>query len=372
MSVPDTRAGSGARPPVPALLAVPASRLYGAVMARRNRRFDAGRGVIEFDRPTISIGNLSVGGTGKTPMVMHAVRVLGAAGLSPCIAMRGYRAHGGESDEAGEYARGLPGVPVVARADRVEALIGLFGSEAGQRTDAIVLDDGFQHRRIARDLDIVLIDSTRDPFADALLPRGWLREPVTSLTRAGAVVITHAEAVPPSIIDEIERGVRRINPNATIAVCEHAWGALGVVDAAGEREEPAGWLRGKPVVVACAIGNPGAFVAQVRGAGGRDPAGAVVLRDHDPFDASTVARIIENARETRAAAVIVTEKDWSKLRRVPAERWPCPVVRARLELRFRRGEDALSALMVSVCRARPYVPVEEFLGGDEAEPAPSA
>jgi len=353
---------------VPKLLARPLAWMYGRVMARRNRRFDRARGVIEFDRPTISVGNLSVGGTGKTPMVMHVLNVLQDAGLSPCVAMRGYRSAGGESDEAAEYARALPDVPVVARANRVEGLISLFGSESGHRANAIVLDDGFQHRRIARDLDIVLLDATRDPFADALLPLGWLREPVSSLGRAGAVVITHAEGVSDARVREIERDVIRVNPGATRAVCEHAWAGLTVAERGAERSEAVAWLRAKPMVVACAIGNPDAFIAQVSAAAGREPGATITLRDHDPYHDRTVARIIEKARELAAAAVIVTEKDWSKLRLVPSERWPCPVARPRLELRFVRGGEALSALVLERARARPYVPVEEFLGGEGAVP----
>jgi len=357
--LPDMMPRPHARPPIPALLGRPLSWVYGAVIARRNRRFDRRTGVIEFDRPTISIGNLSVGGTGKTPMVMHVVGVLKRAGLSPCIAMRGYRSAGGESDEAAEYARGVPGVPVVVRANRVEGLIKLFGSEAGERVDAIVLDDGFQHRRIARDLDVV--------FADALLPLGWLREPVASLGRAGAVVITHAEGADASRVREIEREVARVNASTLVAICEHAWtGLRGISE---DRNEPVSWLRGKSVVVACAIGNPHAFVAQVACAVGREPVASILLRDHDPFHEGTVDQIITKAMETRADAVVMTNKDVSKLN--PEEvGWPCPVVRPQLEMRFVSGGEEFDRLVIDRVRARPQVPVEDFLGTDDEAPVP--
>ena len=357
-------------PPIPRPLSLPLAWLYGLVIARRNRRFDARKGVIEFDRPTISVGNLSVGGTGKTPMVMHVLNVLRAAGHSPAVAMRGYASAGGESDEAGEYARAFPEVPVVAQPNRVEGLIKLFGAERGMKVDAIVLDDGFQHRRVWRDLDIVLVDATRDPFADALLPAGWLREPVASLKRAGAVVITHAECVDESRVRELSTSIAEVSPHALVAVCEHAWTGLSVVESGAERDEPVAWLRGKAVLAACAIGNPDAFISQVAGAAGRQPAGVITLRDHDPFREPVVRRIIEKAREIPAAAVVVTEKDWSKLRHVPADRWPCAVVRPGLEMRFRSGGPGVDALILERVRARPHEPGEVFDGDHEPAPTP--
>jgi tetraacyldisaccharide 4'-kinase len=356
-----------ARPPLPRWLAAPLAAVYARIIALRNRRYDARRGVIELDRPTVSVGNLSVGGTGKTPMVMHALGVLAREGLRPCVAMRGYRSAHGESDEAGEYARAFPEVPVVAQPNRLEGLLALFGAERGRGVDAIVLDDGYQHRRIARDLDIVLIDATRDPFADALLPAGWLREPVLSLARAGAVVITHAEAAGAAALNQIESRVREINPGCVVAVCEHRWSALRVLDRGAERAEPVQFLAERMAVAACAIGNPGPFFATLRTALGRDPAGTLTLRDHDPFAPRTVTRLIELARAVSASAIVVTEKDWSKLKRVPADSWPCPVVRPTLSLGFVKGGEDLDALILGAVRARPYVPPEALLGPDASE-----
>jgi len=183
---------------VPGPIGAALARVYGIVIARINRRFDSGRGVVRFDRPVISVGNLSVGGTGKTPMVRRLIAILLEMERRPCIAMRGYRKGTGESDEAAAYQREFPDVPVIAQANRTDGLIALFGDEhegEGPHRDCIVLDDGFQHRQIGRELDIVLVDASRSPFRDRLLPQGWLREPAESLTRAGLVVVTHAESV---------------------------------------------------------------------------------------------------------------------------------------------------------------------------------
>jgi tetraacyldisaccharide 4'-kinase len=347
--------------PLPAFLrplASPLRSIYALAIARRNKRFEAGIGVIRFDRPVISVGNLSTGGTGKTPMVQFIVRALLDAGHHPCIAMRGYASRGGESDEADTYHRLFPGVPVIAQRDRTHGLISLFAREHDSddtHTDCIILDDGFQHRQIGRELDIVLIDGTRDPFADRLLPAGWLREPVTSLSRADLVVLTHAERLEESRVRAIDGSVARARSRPLDAITRHAWTTLDVRPFAATSPEtdethPASWLRGKRIVVACAIGNPGAFLAQARDAIGAPLAAEIVLRDHDPFDREAVTRIIESARATSAHAVLVTDKDWSKLRHRSIA-WPCAIARPRLELSFDRGRDELLSRVISVVRA---------------------
>lgn len=318
-----------------------AARGYAWAVARRNRRWDAGLGVVTIDRPVISVGNLSVGGTGKTPMVAKVCRWLVDAGHTPAIAMRGYGAHGGLSDEAEEYRRLFgDSVRVVAQPDRLEGLMRLFAETDGtpDAVDCVVLDDGFQHRRIARGLDIVLIDASRDPFTDACLPAGWLREPASSLARAGAVVLTHAELVDEPEIGRLQTEIGRIT-GAPIAVAEHGWDGLDVRDGASDRDEPVGWLAGRRVFAACAIGNPTGFLAGVEKATGVPLGGSMVLRDHDPYSAGTVRSLL--AQAAGCDAVVVTPKDWAKLSRVDAERWACPVVRPRLAMGFAAGEAGL-------------------------------
>jgi len=316
---------------------------YGSIITRRNRRFDAGRGVVRLDRPVISVGNLSVGGTGKTPMVLHLTRVLLAAGRRPCIAMRGYGAAPGESDEALSYQRDLPGIPIVAQPNRTDGLLELF-AERGDEVDCVVLDDGFQHRQIARDFDIVLIDATRPPSADSLLPAGWLREPMQSLQRAHAVVVTHAEAVTRTDAIAVETHLWEYVPKAVTAVCRHEWSALHRVG----HDEPldTAWLAGKEVFACCAIGNPGAFLAQAERLASRSLVGSRVLSDHDPFAPATIAALLEDLDRLKPDALLITEKDWSKLLRVKPEAWPCPVLRPRLELRFDRGGKELDGAVL--------------------------
>lgn len=328
-----------------------ASSIYGRIIARRNASFDAGRGVVRMDRPVISVGNLSVGGTGKTPMVVHLINLLRHAGRWPCVAMRGYRAGPHGSDEAAVYRRTCSVVPIVAQAARVEGLIELFATEEGERVDTILLDDGFQHRRLARQMDIVLLDATRSVFRDFLLPRGWLREPVMSLTRAHAIVVTHAERVSPRVVDEMLSDARSIAPDALFAVCRHEWLDLRLHEGAEVRTRAVEWLTGKRVLAACAIGNPAPFLSQLELVCGRGNMRSVVLRDHDPFAHASIARIIRSA--AGCEGIVVTEKDWSKLSRVRPDIWPCPVIVPRLGLRFDRGADMLSAAVVATANHPP-------------------
>jgi len=314
------------RPPLPGVFGRFVAAVYRREIGRRNRAFDRGAGVVRLDRPVISVGNLSVGGTGKTPMVMRVVDVLLDAGRRPCIAMRGYKAVDGVSDEAEEYRSRLEGVPVVAQGDRVAGLRELLTRDGD--IDVVVLDDGFQHRRIARDLDIVLVDATRDPFEDRLLPSGWLREPVASLGRAQVVVITHAECVDGQRIQAMAGRVRDVTPGAAIAVARHAW--AGFVD---ERGREAAAL-GRALVV-CAIGHPAPFLMQAREH--VEVVKEIVLRDHDPYEPATIERIRREG--VGLDLILTTGKDWAKLSR--AGGWACPVVRPVLEMSFDRGWEEL-------------------------------
>lgn len=357
--------------PLPAFLGVPLGALYRTAIGRINRRFDRGKGVVTFDRPVISVGNLSVGGTGKTPLVRLIVRWLREAGHRPCIAMRGYGAGRHGSDEAAAYRREFPDIAIVAQSNRTLGLIQLFGHEhddGGPHSDCIVLDDGFQHRQIARALDIVLLDATRDPFADRLLPAGWLREPVSSLTRAGAVIITHAESVDTPTLARLEQAVARVRGARPEAVTRHVWSSLAVRVEQQDTTIPLSTLAGKRVLAVCAIGNPGPFVQAVAAAAGGSGSlvGSVVLRDHDRYSPSTVRRLGNLATSTRAQFIVTTDKDWSKISHVEA--WPCPVVRPRLEVGFDRGEDGLRA-RVAAAASTPVDPIAAGEDGVEVDHA---
>ncbi len=320
--------------------------LYRAVLAQRNRAFDAGRGVTDLGVPVLSVGNISVGGVGKTPMVIRILRWLLEADLRPAVALRGYKARPGcPSDEQSQYQDRFPGIPIVARPDRAAGLIPLLRDGI---INCAVLDDGFQHRRLARALDIVLIDASRDPFADRCLPAGWLREPVESLRRGGgrAIVLTHTESVGPDHLAALRAKIEAVAGHPPIAEARHEWAHL----ATGDGPAPIERLRGAGVILACAIGNPHAFARAAEASGARVRA-AVTKRDHHRWTARDTRSLAELARRHaergEPALVLTTEKDWVKLRRLPSAVLPTRLAWPHLELAFQRGERELLELVLA-------------------------
>ncbi len=302
----------------------PLSWLYSIGINRRNRGFDRGQGVTKIDRPVISIGNLSTGGTGKTPMVHLIVRMLLDAGKKPVIAMRGYGAKPGQKgDEQLEHEQALPGIPVVAQPDRLEGLRQLFSTDEGGMIDCVVLDDGFQHRKIARDLDIVLIDATRPPDRDALLPRGHLREPIDSLRRAHVVVLTHCELTEASELTRLRGMIAEHAPSVPVLTARHAWVAMhsyirndGVWDTSSV---PISDLSRQVVQCVCGIGNSYAFERMVVASGMKIDR-RIVLSDHEPLNDKLLRELTGRSGHSKIAPIIMTRKDWVKAKSLPA--WP--------------------------------------------------
>lgn len=334
------------RGPLSALL----SRAYAAAATRRNRRFDRGHHVVTLDRPVISVGNLSLGGTGKTPMVQRIVAHLREHGYDPAIAMRGYGAkHAGLSDEAELYKATFDDLPIVAQPRRLEGLFKLFATERGQRVDCVVLDDGFQHRFIARQLNLVLIDAAHDPFTARVVPAGRLREPAIGLARATHAALTHAESVEASSAQSLASKLAAAARLSECAITAHQWTELTVHTADNARTETVSFLARKRIVAACAIGRPDAFLAECARSGATI-AESIILRDHDPFSEATIARLQHAA--AGADAIVLTAKDWTKLaqRRI---NWPVPVCIPALDLHFRAGWEHLAADVLAVAATPP-------------------
>jgi len=335
---------SGPLPGVLAPIAWPASRLYAAAIRVRNARYDAGRGVQSIGVPVISVGNLSVGGTGKSPVVRWIVQRLRDHGVEPVIAMRGYAAPpgGGPGDEQREHEHLLGDVPVVAAPDRVAALTAYLAGHPS--TGCVVLDDGFQHRRLARDLDLVLIDATRDTVHDRVLPLGWLREPAASLRRADAVVVTRAAGVDGPLAAAIER----LHGRPPLAWSRHAWAGLERHDRGGATREPVSWLAGRRIVTMLGVGHPDAVRRQA------EAAGAVIVadvpaRDHEAYDRPKVA--LARGLCEGVDALLLTSKDWVKaVDLIDLETWPTPIVVPRLELEVFEGAAALEGRILEAVK----------------------
>ena len=295
---------------------------YGGAVRARNRLFDLG--VLRQEKvgcPVVSVGNLTVGGTGKTPMVILLAGLLRQWGLRPAVLSRGY---GGKSpsdvlvvsdgrqilagpEEAGDepvlIARRLKGIPVLAGAKR--ALTGRYARE-NFGVDVMVLDDGFQHRWIHRDLDIVLLDS-RQPLGNGLLlPRGPLREPPAALVRAGVIVFTRSEDSTGPSMDKELSGILSGRP-----VLRTRIRPTNIVGADGA-ELPLSFLAGKKVFAFAGIAQPDSFRQTLEGLGGVI-AGFRAFPDHHRYTAEDWGRIEHDAGLARADLVLATEKDLVKL-----------------------------------------------------------
>jgi tetraacyldisaccharide 4'-kinase len=322
---------------------------YAAVATVRNWLYDAGVCKSHrLGRTTISVGNITTGGTGKTPVVRWLARKLRDGGQRVAILSRGYTAvPGALGDEQLMLDQSLNSpveqhrVAIVANPDRLE------GAKAALRlrpkTDVLLLDDAFQHRRVARDLDIVLISAT-NPFGYGhVLPRGMLREPLRGLARAGAIVITHADQASDGALLSIDRTIRRRNAAAPIYRAVHAHAGLRspAAPAAAPADRPMGDLRGRRWFAFCGVGDPQAFLRQLEFVGGRC-AGHRSFGDHHHYIDQDLAALRRDAAAAGADVLITTEKDWVKLSALPraasesAEE--LPVWRVDLEIRF-LGDD---------------------------------
>ncbi len=282
-----------------------ASRPYAAAMGLRRWAYRAGLLPSKAASvPVICVGNITTGGTGKTPMAIWAVRQLKALGKNPAILTRGYKATGGASDEA-ELLKGLTGVEVVVNRDR---LAGARQAVAGG-ADVVVMDDGFQHRRLRRDLDIVLIDAS-NPFGyGRCLPRGLLREPRSALRDAHAIVVTRGDAISPRQLDALRGRLGRLAPQASLHTAVHR--PVAVVDENGS-EHPLAELAGRKACAFCGIANPEQFFRQLAELGAR----LVHTRSFDDHVAYTPQLIDSLRRATSncdSQILLTTQKDAVKL-----------------------------------------------------------
>ncbi len=292
------------------------SFVYGLAVRLRNRRFDRPAAARRAPIPVLSVGNLGVGGTGKTPLVAWLARRLRDAGRRPAVVSRGYGGRAGRGplvvssgdgprcsaaecgDEPSMLARALDGVLVVVGSDRLRAVEA--AAEGG--ADVALLDDGFQHRRLARDLDVVLLDATA-PFGNGrLLPAGPLREPVAGLGRADVIVLTRAGPGVP--LEGACAAVRRNNATAPIVAADHR--LVGFADRAGRSAAAPG-----RAVAFCAIGNPGRFRADLERAG-IEIVAFRAWRDHHRYTAAELGELGRSA-ERGHAVLVTTEKDLARI-----------------------------------------------------------
>jgi len=297
--------------------------------------------------PVLSVGNLTAGGTGKTPFSMYLAARLAAEKRAPAVAQRGYGAEraGKLNDEGRMIERALPGVPVVADRDRLRAVE--RAAELGARV--AVLDDGFQHRALARDLDIVLLDA-RAPFSNGrLLPRGLLRERPEALARAGAVVLNHADRVSEDTLALARADVRCLAPEAALALARLAPASVRRLDEEGGGPPEA--LAGRRVGAFAGLADPSAFGEDLRRLGAR-VVFARRLGDHHRYRAGELAMLANEAAAAGADVLVTTEKDAAKLDVAGSREAAIPVRVLASEIRLVEGETALWEAIEDAIEAR--------------------
>ena len=324
---------------------MPLGHIYNLILKARSALFKKGVArTRDLGVPVISIGNITVGGTGKTPLAAFAAKILAENGRRVCILTRGYKRENPDErvlvsdgknilagaktsgDEPFELAGKLLGVAAVL-ADKDRASAGMWARE-NLGSDAFVLDDGFQHLKLKRNLDLVAVDAT-NPFGNGwLLPMGTLREPAENLKRAGAIILTRANLA--EDIDSLKAKVKKFAPGCPVFTSYTKTTKLTFLnDLFSEKTEASLSLPPKEKALAfCALGNPQTFFGQLK-AEGFDLVDTKKFPDHHPYVQKNILELEETARRKNAEILLTTAKDASKLKKLQFS-IPCYVVESEL------------------------------------------
>jgi tetraacyldisaccharide 4'-kinase len=351
------------------------SWLYGGITGARNLLYE--KGVfksVSLGVPVISIGNITVGGTGKTPLVALAAQILAENGEKVCILSRGYGrvnsrtrvvVSDGENiladaaktgDEPFELAAKLREKAILV-ADPNRAAAGLWARETFAVT-VFVLDDAFQHLLVKRDLDIVTIDAT-NPFGNGkTLPFGILREPLKNLIRADAIVLTRANLTDKNRIAELKSQILKINAHCEIFVAENRIGRIiNLKDFYANLDDPQRQVAdyrlppAEPCLAFCALGNPHSFFAQLRDEK-ISIAAEKIFADHHFYTQADVSKLEAEAFRKEAKCLLTTAKDASKLKKLNFI-LPCFVVESEMVFDL---QAEFSSLILSVLKDKKRAP----------------
>lgn len=323
---------------------------YRLGVALRNSMFDNGlQKPHKASVPVVSIGNITTGGTGKTPFAAFVSRWFLERGVRVTFVSRGYRAiDGSPNDEALVLGQLCPGVPHLQQPDRVA---GARRAVDEHHAQLVVLDDGFQHRRLHRDLDIVLIDALNPWGYGHLLPRGLLREPISSLRRAHIVAITRVDQASPEQLDAIRQRVAAVRSD--LPVIEVAFPPLRLINASGQTTDLAS-LRSQSVVAFCGIGHPQAFFSMLE----REQiivCETRVFADHHAYSLTDVDELCRwcggQSVNGTSVAVITTQKDLVKFHR--DELGGCPLWAVEIGAKITRGSGVWNEMAAGLIAAGP-------------------
>jgi tetraacyldisaccharide 4'-kinase len=313
------------------------------------------------DAVVISVGNITTGGTGKTPLVIwlcntiYQISNIKNQRYGVAILTRGYKARGamdegrGTTDEPAILAESCPQAKVIVNPSRAEAAaeaVDKFGAKV------LIMDDGFQHRGLARDLDIITIDATCPFGYGKLLPAGLLREPVASLRRANAAVLTRCDQISESELSRIEKKLRLTNPDMIVArsihkpTCVKYSEPVEIVDSRLCGNDNFEQLKGKKVFAFCGIGNPNAFLSTIKNTGA-NLVGSKIYNDHYHYTDADFDDIHEQANHLGADLILSTQKDHTRYAAF-ATQYEIPFAYLAVEIKFIAGEDKLKQLIEDV------------------------
>jgi len=320
----------------------PLSLIYGiAVFCHRNSYRLIG--TYKAFKPVISIGNITVGGSGKTPLVIWLARHLKNKGIKAVILTRGYMPEAGKnSDEADMLYEQIPLIPVLAGESRIRSIRKVKNK---MPVDVFICDDAFQHWPLYRDLNLVTIDAV-NPFGNGhLLPAGILREPLSALKRADVFILTKTDGV--DNIQELSFKLFKINPRALIM--ESRYKSIGVVDVFDVRPLPEDFLEDMRVVGFCAIGDPLSFELSLK------YSHAKVLKlftymDHHVYKSDDIVRMKEFCHAQGVQTLVTTHKDAVKLHVFKEMFEDIRLVYIPIQLEVTKGSDEFFQKIISVCR----------------------
>ncbi len=319
--------------------------VYWGVVAGRNCLFDTGlKRTHDVDVPIVSVGNITTGGTGKTPVVAWVAEWLKSRGVHVCLVSRGYRAlDAAGNDEQRVLEQLCPGVPHVQNRDRVAAA---QHAVKQYKAEVLVLDDGFQHRRLHRDLDIVLLDATNPWGYGYLLPRGLMREPRSALRRANVVVLTRVDQVDQGALVTLREEVQR---ETQAPVTEVTFRPIFLRSLTGETASVES-LVNERVFAFCGIGNPKGFRRTLRDTGVSITDDAFrPFVDHHHYTQREFEQLVTDAISQGATALVTTQKDLVKLD--SAWSMTLPVWAVVIGAEVVAGRTALEAVLMSVVDA---------------------
>jgi tetraacyldisaccharide 4'-kinase len=298
--------------------------------------------------PVISIGNITTGGTGKTPLVIWiykqiiqnpklVYRSLGEGGSkiqNCCILTRGYKS----TDEPEILTQSCPAAKVIINPDRVAGAQEAIDKFAAQ---ALIMDDGFQYRRLARNLDIVTIDATCPFGYGMILPAGLLREPLSALKRADVAVLTRSDQIKKNELENLQAQLCQTNPKMLIAKAVHT--PLCARTTRGE-QMTLDQLKGKKIFVFCGIGNPSAFLNTLTKIGVQ-LVGSKTYNDHHIYTNKDIKDIYEQTLYLDAQLVLTTQKDWMKISSMKLPTTDLTFAYLIMEIEFIYGQDKLKQLI---------------------------